>query len=161
MKKLTLAIFLALAACAAMAQGQTGVGGKQGGGGMRGGPGGQRGGGFKMPTPAERAQRMQKELGLNPAQTKKVEAHYTKQGEEMKKEMKGKDFRSMSREDMGKMRDKMMKSNQAAFKGIFTKDQYAKWDKAQKERQAKMMERMKNGGGQRGPGGPGKGKGGA
>jgi len=150
MKKLTLAIFMALVASFALAQGP---------GGMRGGPGGMRGGpggGMRM-DPKARLEKMTKDLGLNPSQVSKVKVLMDKMMEAGKKLRAAPgDFKSKGPQ-MKKMRD----DYDASLKKVLTPAQFAKFEKMRKDR----MSRMGGPGGMRGgpgsPKGPGGPKGGA
>lgn len=144
MKKLTLAIFVALVTAVAMAQGP---GGGQRGPGGPGGPGGR--GGQRM-DPKARLQQMVKDLSLTADQTKKVEALQKKMMDTMTKLRSAPGDRSSKMDQFKKMRDEF----NGGMKKILTPAQQAKFEKMQKER----MNR-RGGGGPGGPGGPG-GKGG-
>ncbi|MDR3690745.1 MAG: hypothetical protein P4L46_15315 [Fimbriimonas sp.] len=146
MKKLALAIFVALIASIAVAQG----------------PGGMRGGGQRM-DPKARLEKMTKDLGLNASQSKKVGDLQTKMMDSMKKLRSAPgDFKSKFPQ-MKKIRDEFG----AGMKKILTPAQFAKFDKMEKERMSRMRGmggpggRGPGGPGGRGPGGPPPGKGGA
>jgi Spy/CpxP family protein refolding chaperone len=151
MKKLTLAIFVVLAASLAVAQGPGGRPGGPGGMGGRGGPGGA--GGRGRMDPKAFTEMLAKSLKLTEGQKKQILAMQTARQAEMEKLMKAPGDRKSKRPQMTKLRD----TYTAKMKKVFTKEQSAKYD----EMLAKMRAQFRGGGaggpGGMRPGGPGKG----
>ena len=141
MKKLSLAIIVALAASLAIAQGP---GGRPGG---PGGPGGQRGG-FRM-DPKQYVEMLDKQLKLSPTQKKEIIAMQTSRTAEMDKLRNAPGDRTSKRPQMEKLRG----TYTAKMKKILNKEQQAKFEKMMAEMRARF------GGGR--PGGPGGGRPGA
>lgn len=125
MKKLTLAIFVALAASLAVAQGP---------GGRPGGPGGPGGRGGGRMDPKTQVERMTKDLNLTPAQASKLMAAMTKRQADM---------------------EKITADYDGAMKKILTKDQFDKMQKERAARRAGGRGGPGGApGGRGGPGGP-------
>jgi Spy/CpxP family protein refolding chaperone len=106
--------------------------------------------GPKPPSPAERAEQLKKDLGLNAVQTTKIKAIYEEQEKEMRKSFGPPPDAPMDEPpgpppgDPEEMRGKMMKQQKelsAKIAKVLTPEQKKKFDELEKERMKRMEER--------------------